>query len=246
MADLEEYRKSPSEIVRTQDLLRLLPAHSKRALDVGARDGHFSRLLAERCDEVVALDLEMPSIQHPRVTCAAGDLCNLSYPDGFFDLVFCAEVLEHIPDLEAACRTLVRISSGTIIIGVPFRQDTRSGRTRCLHCGRRNPPYGHVNTFDEKRLRKLFPLPVVEECLIGETQDATNWFSTTLMDLAGNPWGTYTQDETCTHCGKPLVHPPPMSLAQRVCAGIASRVEKLQHRWTPHHATWIHMVFRKL
>lgn len=46
--DLSAYRASTSERERTNDLLRLMPNSGDIALDVGARDGHFSRLLAER------------------------------------------------------------------------------------------------------------------------------------------------------------------------------------------------------
>ena len=52
-----EYRASPNEQKRTWDLLSLTPLKGRRALDIGARDGHFSLLLAERFDEVIALDL---------------------------------------------------------------------------------------------------------------------------------------------------------------------------------------------
>jgi hypothetical protein len=64
--DLTEYRASPAEQKRTADLLRLIPTHGRSALDIGARDGHFSRLLAERFDQVTALDLTEPDISHPR------------------------------------------------------------------------------------------------------------------------------------------------------------------------------------
>ncbi len=95
--DLSNYRQSDSERMRTESLLRLLPARGKRLLDIGAREGHFSRLLADRFDEVVALDLEMPRIEHDRVRCVAGDATALQFDDGSFDAVLCAEVLEHIP-----------------------------------------------------------------------------------------------------------------------------------------------------
>ena len=44
----------------------------KSALDIGARDGHFSILLTEFFDKVTALDLLKPNISSSRITCVQG------------------------------------------------------------------------------------------------------------------------------------------------------------------------------
>jgi SAM-dependent methyltransferase len=137
-------------------LLRLLPQDRRSVLDIGARDGHFSQLLTEYFDEVTALDLEKPDFSLPRVTPVAGDATRLQFADNSFDCVFCAEVLEHIPDVAQACREIARVALHEVLVGVPYKQDTRLGRTTCQSCGCENPPWGHVNRFDEKRLIRLF------------------------------------------------------------------------------------------
>ncbi len=58
--NLEKYRASEDERTRTEDLLRLLPRSRRSVLDIGARDGHFSRLLTEHFPEVTALELQRP------------------------------------------------------------------------------------------------------------------------------------------------------------------------------------------
>ena len=85
MADLAQYRQTEQEKARTADLLRLLPRGRQSVLDIGARDGHFSRLLTEYFDEVTALDLEKPAFEFPQVRTVAGDITNLQFPDGAFD-----------------------------------------------------------------------------------------------------------------------------------------------------------------
>jgi SAM-dependent methyltransferase len=246
MSDLQKYRESEQEQARTEDLLRLLPRGRKSALDIGARDGHFSRLLTGYFDQVTALDLQKPPFEYDRVTTVAGDITRLEFPDASFDCVFCAEVLEHIPALEQACRELVRVTRHEIVIGVPFRQDTRSGRTTCPKCGKTNPPWGHVNSFDEQRLQKLFPgLAVKAKSFVGSTRERTNAMSAMLMELADNPWGTYTQDEPCIHCGAVLTPPQHRSLLSKVCSGVAARLDRLQMVLAQPHANWIHMVFSK-
>src|SRR5689334_16720178 len=71
---LEEYRRSEPELARTADLIRLLPRGRTSVLDIGARDGYFSRLFTDYFDEVTALDLEIPKFSFPHVTNVAGDV----------------------------------------------------------------------------------------------------------------------------------------------------------------------------
>lgn len=246
MSDLQQYRQSDQEKARSADLLRLLPRGRRSVLDIGARDGHFSRLLTEHFEEVTALDLEKPSFVYPRVTTVAGDITKLQFADSSFDCIFCAEVLEHIPALEQACRELARVARHDIVVGVPFRQDTRCGRTTCRKCGKTNPPWAHVNTFDQPKLQRLFSgMTVGETSFVGANNEVTNRLAAMLMDWAGNPWGTYDQDEPCIHCGAALVAPNGRSPFARICSGVAVRLNRLQSAASRPHANWIHVVFAK-
>lgn len=154
-----DFRNSLVEQQRVDDLLAHLPCAKRMALDVGTRDGYIAVLLAERFDYVAALDLVKPTVVHPKVACVRASATALPFPDGAFDLVLCSEVLEHIPgpSLTQACRELVRVTASQLLIGVPYKQDLRCGRTLCQSCGHRNPPWSHVNSFDEDRLGTLSP-----------------------------------------------------------------------------------------
>lgn len=246
--ELTEYRNSPAELARTGDLMALLPPGLQRALDVGARDGHLSRLLADRLPQVVALDLEQPQIDDARIECVKGDATALAFQSGEFDLVLCAEVLEHLPGstLERACAELARVSGQYLLIGVPYRQDLRIGRSTCQHCGAKNPPWGHVNSFDEQRLCALFPgYTIAEISYVGKSSAATNALATLLMDLAGNPYGTYVQEEGCVECGEPLGKPPARTVLQRVLTRVALYAHKAQAPFTRSRPNWIHVLFKK-
>jgi SAM-dependent methyltransferase len=190
--DLAKYRQTESEQRRIADILQLVPGGSEVALDVGARDGYLSQLLADRVKSLTALDLETPSVSHPHVACVKGDVTQLSFPDASFDLVVCTEVLEHIrPELlRQACSELMRVASRHLLVGVPYRQDIRVGRTTCGICGGVNPPWGHVNAFDEELLRTLFAGWTVEKTsFVGHNDSSTNRVATLLMDLAATPMG---------------------------------------------------------
>lgn len=247
-ADLLAYRASDSEQSRIADLFALVPARGACALDIGARDGYLSKRLADRFGRVVALDLERPRIDHPRIECVAGDVTRLAYGDGAFDLVLCAEVLEHIPPdrLAQACAEIARVTRGVAVIGVPYRQDLRACRTTCRACGRTNPSWGHLNRFDESVLDRLFAgMTPVRRSYVGTSTLRTNGVSTWLMDLAGNPFGSWDQEEPCVHCGAPIGEPPPRGPVQRGATRVADLLNRLQATVQRPHANWIHVAFAK-
>lgn len=248
ITSLSDCRTSTHETERISRLFDLIPAQGARALDIGARDGHLSRLLAQRFSEVVALDLETPQIYHPSIRCLKGDATDLEFANGEFDLVICAEVLEHIPFplLDKVGHEISRVTRGTAVIGVPYKQDLRMACTTCQSCGQVNPPWGHVNSFDEGRLRSLFPaMQVAQTDYVGSAEPATNALSAALMTFAGNPYGTYIQDEPCVHCGHALGQPRARGTLQRLATRSAYSLNKLQQYFASPRPNWIHMRFAK-
>lgn len=246
--DLAAYRASDREKARIGSLFSLVPQSGKLALDVGARDGYLSRLLSQRFDRVIALDLEMPTVTGPGIEPVAGNVAALQFDDNTFDVVLCAEVLEHIPShmLERACSELRRVARHAIVIGVPYKQDLRCGRTTCAACGKQNPPWGHVNSFDERRLATLFRgLPPTEFSYVGTNFEHTNFVSSILMDFAGNPYGTYEQEEPCVYCGATIQGPRRRALTQKIATKAAFELNRLQQKVATPRANWIHVRFDK-
>lgn len=248
MLNLDQYRASDAEQKRIKSLLGLISEKGETALDIGARDGYIAILLTDYFKTVMALDLEQPEIDHKNVIAVKGNARALPFPDNSFDLVLCAEVLEHIPtaDLPAVCSELQRVTRKQVIIGVPYKQDIRIGRTTCRNCGGKNPPWGHVNSFDESRIKKLFPYMVCQHTeYIGENRSRTNALSTLLFDASGNPFGTYSQGETCIHCHATIVPPPDRTLPQKCLTRLAHIINSAQSRFVQPHPNWIHVSFCK-
>lgn len=222
------------------------PIQAATVLEIGAREGTITKLLAQRFQSVTALDLTMPQFQIDRVTPVQGDATALNFANDSFDCVVCTEVLEHIPDLERACKELSRVAGRYLIVGVPYDQDRRICRLTCSECGKPNPAWGHVNSFSEKRLRELFAQFEPQSILhIGRHKARTNWLSTWLLDLAGNPWGDYSQREPCIYCRKMMQGPAPRSTLKRICSKIAMLLFFAQQRITPETPIWLYASFRK-
>jgi len=238
---------STEEVRRMERVISLLPKTAKNVLEIGARQGAMTRRLAELFENVTALDLQKPSFNIERVNPAQGDVQHLQFAANSFDCVVCTEVLEHVPDISSAAREITRVSRSHILIGVPYRQDRRDGRTTCVHCGKINPPYGHLHSFDETRITQLFTgLRVHPIEYVGENRERTNAVSTWLYDFARNPYGTYDQEEGCIYCGSKLETPPRGPLLRRVAAGLALRLYKVQYAFHRVQPTWMLVVFEKV
>jgi|SRR5579862_1321170 len=246
--DYVKYRQSSLEQARIADIIGLLPRNRSTVMDIGARDGFISQLLTDYFKGVTALDLEMPDFDFPGVIPVCGDVTSLQFSDDAFDVVCCLEVLEHIPPerLGKACREIVRVTRHEALIGVPYRQDIRIGRTTCSACGKHNPPWGHVNSFDEDRLRRLFAgMETVSITFVGQTQERTNPLSAFFLNAASNPWGSYDQEEPCLFCGKQLAAPARGTLMHRAFAHLAERLNRVQSRLAPPRPIWMHALLRK-
>jgi ubiquinone/menaquinone biosynthesis C-methylase UbiE len=104
-----------------------LPARGHRAVDLGCGTGLHTELLADRYDEVLAVDLSAPMLAHarrhrarPNVDYRQADLRDVTpATDGTFDLVFSAYTLHHLPDLDGALhrvRALVRPGGRVLLV----------------------------------------------------------------------------------------------------------------------------------
>jgi SAM-dependent methyltransferase len=84
--------------------LRAVPGSNLRVLDVGGRIQPYLPLIAGRVRQYVAVDLA----QSPLVTLRA-DAGGLPFPPNTFDLVFCTQVLEYVPEPAGAAREIHRV-----------------------------------------------------------------------------------------------------------------------------------------
>ena len=133
-----------------------------RMLDAGCGGGrHTFRALAEKCD-VWATDMGRKEVEDVKLgvwerrdqgyvkgRCLAfqGDLFKLPFPDGFFDRVLIAEVMEHFYEDEKALTELVRVlkPGGKLAVTVPTCFTERIYRR--LSPLYFNTPGGHVRIY---------------------------------------------------------------------------------------------------
>jgi SAM-dependent methyltransferase len=149
----------------TVDLERLRIRPGDTLLDAGCGEGRHCFGALERGARVIGLDLDWSSLRaaagglrmrgEELRTLAAmlqGDAFALPFPDGCFDKVICAEVMEHVHDFRGAARELARVTKtgGRLAITIP----TATSEKLYLRLGDDyfESPGGHIRIFSPRQL----------------------------------------------------------------------------------------------
>lgn len=138
-------------------------------LDAGCGLGRHLRFLAKQPNlRIVGIDkntgalrealtsLEnMPDALSKDFLVSEADINRLPFADKSFDCVICSEVLEHIPDHEAAIKELIRIlkPDGTFVVSVPrYYSEKICWLVSHDYC---HSEGGHIRIYRKKDLQKM-------------------------------------------------------------------------------------------
>ena len=100
----------------------------KAVLEVGAGFGILGLEVSDHCGKLKGIEISerltvaksnLKQSGKKNVTFVHGDATKMKFGDNSFDLVYCSQVLEHIPDCEKAIKEIARVSKKNIIIDVP-------------------------------------------------------------------------------------------------------------------------------
>ncbi len=137
-----------------------------RVLDAGCGTGrHIREVLRSPGVDVIGIDSNradlcsvrdafhsMTNDERGSCTVAMADVTNLPFNDSTFDIVFCSEVLEHIPDNETAIRELVRVlkPGEDLVVSVPsfFPERVCWAVSKDYHM----EPGGHIRIYKKRSL----------------------------------------------------------------------------------------------
>lgn len=127
---------NPPMAARQQAVVDCIPPDSGRILDIGCGDGYllYRGAMAAPGAKLAGVDLEAKAIDLAKSKLenyghqAELHICGcdaIPFSDGSIDTVIMSDVIEHLPDTDAALREIRRVlvSNGTAIISTPNRQE---------------------------------------------------------------------------------------------------------------------------
>ncbi|MDD5589691.1 MAG: class I SAM-dependent methyltransferase [Candidatus Portnoybacteria bacterium] len=101
----------------------IFPSPTMTLLDVGCGNGYFTCHLAKFFD-VTGLDFSPVMLQkNPHKKLVQGDANVLPFGDKSFDVVFCSDLLHHLPDPEKAVKEMTRVAKNFVAISEPNRNN---------------------------------------------------------------------------------------------------------------------------
>ena len=142
-------------------LLRYVPKNCENALEIGCGTGAFARLLARRCQRVVALDLSAEMIRVARTRSAQfdnlefqlADAMSWDFPQSHFDFICSIATLHHLEQRELFVKMRDALRPRGVLVVLDLVESNGllermldvvglgvSGGLRLIHNGRLNPP----------------------------------------------------------------------------------------------------------
>jgi len=113
-------------------VLAAMPRECKRALDVGCGSGRLTAALADRCDDVIGIDADAPTLDRARSAYANSNLRFvhgdvMTYDEGPFDFISSIATVHHLP-FDAALQRFDRLlrPGGTLAVVGLYRLWTLS------------------------------------------------------------------------------------------------------------------------
>jgi len=118
----------------------------KRLLDVGCGTGGMTAVWAAEGARTVGLDIDAPRLAGLQGRFVAGNVTQLPFRDGAFDLVFAHDCLEHVGALDAALSEIARVLApgGTAFVTFPPFYSAYGGHQQGSRMWLKYLPFGHL------------------------------------------------------------------------------------------------------
>ena len=115
-------------------LIRQIPERCDRVLEIGCGMGEFSRLLAQRARNVLAIDLSPQmirlareqSIRHPNIEFAVCDAMTFNFGEQQFDCIATLTTIHHLPIQAVLHRIRAALKPGGVFFCLDLYQNSRA------------------------------------------------------------------------------------------------------------------------
>jgi len=250
-SDVWEQRLTAGQAKLVQSIADHWPSDVRTALDVGCGDGKITHALAD-CTGVQfhGFDGSKEALKRLHVPSTHGDVRELPFADGSFDLVISTDTLEHLSDdIEArALAEMFRVALDWVFIAVPFQEELLEATACCASCGRLYHVNWHCRSYGVDSLSARAPAGwrCAAAILTGESWSAYLSPEIYYRRQILNEWSGWS-NSVCPFCGAPGSPPDPVnSLDKRTAAILGSYTYRLlNHRRVNRSHTEILAIFAK-
>jgi SAM-dependent methyltransferase len=148
---------TPTEEERVRLVQAAWPPGVRTVLDVGCGSGSIANSLSKGA-RVTGIDLSAEALRHLRHHGVLASAAQCPFRDGSFDLVVCADTLEHLRsgEFESCVDELQRVAARFILVISPSGEDLEANSARCRRCGTVFHMNWHVRSLDQAQVEALF------------------------------------------------------------------------------------------
>lgn len=140
----------------------LKPGFDDVILDVGCGDCYHIHRILKYCPHTVGIDISLEKLREGKRMVSEASLIrasseSLPFQPRVFNKIICLELLEHLRDPSKTIKEMhyALREEGILIISLPYKEQITM--TKCIHCGKLTPLWGHLQSFDEEKLFHLLP-----------------------------------------------------------------------------------------
>ena len=206
---------------RIQASIAMVPHDVTTILDVGCGDGRVTRNLSKKY-QVVGVDYAFNSVRQLPLRGVRASSAHLPFSDATFDLVVCCEVLEHLSDeiFRDTLEELERVARKYILISVPYKENLLMHQTKCPRCSTVFHIWGHLRSFSNRALGKLFITFSEQATKHVGTRPYFNGMIASLNQKFGNRWAEFSDITMCPTCGNTKSERTGRNFVTIFCGGV--------------------------
>ena len=170
---MEELYSSKNPLVRfvhngrLEHIVKKIPKDSGiKILDAGCGEGHLLEkiLKANSRAKVFGIDITKVALEKAKIRCPKMEsLSDTGFQSGFFDVVTCTEVLEHIYEYKKVIGELKRILKPDGLLIITFPNERLWTLSRLLLGRKPVKVPDHINSFSPNIMRKIIDMKIVSK-----------------------------------------------------------------------------------
>jgi ubiquinone/menaquinone biosynthesis C-methylase UbiE len=245
--------EDPNVAQKAKIFLEIIPDECVTIADIGCGNGAITNVLAEKFN-VGGIDVSRVALKclSTKASPIVGSADRLPIRDKSADVVLSSELLEHLTNelFLKAVSEIKRTSKRYVLISVPNNEKLRRRYTKCNSCGFEFHIYGHLRSFNLRKIAAYFDGYAIKySTILGALEEKS--FDTIYYlknKLANSYFFVKTVLILCPNCGDVLKFPLRRNILQKSVSFFLTKLQQtlnalLQKKPEPD---WLLVLFEKI